>query len=757
MPAPTQPAPCAPPAQAVSPNAGNPFALAALEAPLASLPGIGPRTAPLLAKVAGGGRVLDLLFTMPEKLVDRRNLQTIAQARQNQPGTVFTSRLKVLSVRTPKRPGQPTIMRAGDGTGFLEAAWFRKGRVPLPAVGTEILISGAATFRHDVLTLNGPERLVPWAERGRFPWLDPVWPLTAGLTRAAMEKAIQAALVRLEGLAMPEWHDPTLVRQRCWPSFVEALQWLHHPTEAARQWRQRQRAREAGTSQGGGALESPPAQEGTLGLMLDRAQSRLAADELLASQLYLALSRAEAAGRQGRPLTGGTEGPLWQAQMLEAFGHPPTPSQNSAFAEIAAEMAAPTPMNRLLQGDVGAGKTWVAMMAMLQAAGSGAQAALMAPTGLLAHQHHATLSKLCPLPVTYLGGDLSTAERQAALEHIKSGEAKLIVGTHALFQDDVTFHDLGLAIVDEQHRFGVEQRLRLAEKARDPALPADMLVMTATPIPRTLQLARWGELGVSRLEGRPQGRLPVKTTLHDHQQRDEVMAALARALAQGRQVFWVCPLVEESEALSATAAEERRAALVKRFGEGAVGLAHGRQEAALRQAELARFREGESRILVATTVVEVGVDIPTATIMVIEDADRFGLAQLHQLRGRVGRGGGQSFCLLLPSAGAGKTALERLDLLRHTEDGFLIADKDYQMRGAGDPAGRRQSGLPAFRLAVGAETPALLELATREARLLLGRLQHPGASADQGEGRAALGLLLRLFGHDPARALTLAG
>jgi ATP-dependent DNA helicase RecG len=403
--------------------------------------------------------------------------------------------------------------------------------------------------------------------------------------------------------------------------------------------------------------------------------------------------------------------------------------------EVAADMAAPRRMLRLLQGDVGSGKTLVALMAMLCAVEAGAQAALMAPTEVLAKQHHRTLTRLSPVPVALLTGSVAGVARRRTLEGLVAGRIQMVVGTHALFQQAVQYRDLALAVIDEQHRFGVDQRMLMGAKGE----ATDVLVMTATPIPRTLLLTQWGEMDVSRLTEKPAGRQPIRTTLHSLATLPDVVEGVARALDRGAQIYWVCPLVAESELADLAAAEARYVELKRRFGD-VVGLAHGQQDAAVRDGVLAEFAAGRVRLLVATTVVEVGVDVAAASVMLIEHADRFGLAQLHQLRGRVGRGADASFCLLLHDDGLTETARRRLTLLRDTDDGFLIADEDFRLRGGGDLLGTRQSGLPGFRLANPAAQGGLIRMASRDAALALAR--DPRLESERG---LALRLLLKLF------------
>ena len=473
-------------------------------------------------------------------------------------------------------------------------------------------------------------------------------------------------------------------------------------------------------------------------------RARLAYDEFLAGQVALAVIRGRVRARPGRPLVGDS---ALRAKALERFGHTPTPSQTRALAEIDADLTSPRRMLRLLQGDVGSGKTLVAVLAMLRAVEAGAQAALMAPTEVLAKQHHRVLTRLCPVPVALLTGSVKGRERNRILRGLADGSLPIVVGTHALFQDAVEYKDLALAVIDEQHRFGVGQRLQLGGKGE----LTDVLVMTATPIPRTLLLTQWGEMDISRLTEKPAGRQPIRTTLHSIGTMPDVLDAIARALDRGAQIYWVCPLVAESEAIDLAAAEERYAELTGRFGDR-VGLAHGQQSSEVRDAALAAFAAGTTRLLVATTVVEVGVDVPQATVMVIEHAERFGLAQLHQLRGRVGRAADASYCLLLHEDWVNETARRRLMMLRDTEDGFLIADEDFRLRGGGDVLGTRQAGAPGLRLADPVEHEGLLHMAHRDAAVLLQR--DPKLESERGR---AVRVLLRLFERTAAMKTLAAG
>lgn len=692
--------------------ASVPFAsqLAPLLASITSLPGVGPGIAGLIARATGGTKVIDLLFHLPDSTIDRRYRPTLSAA---EPGRIATLAVTVQRIERPGRPRQPWRVQAGDGTGTVELVFFSPYQARQLAVGQHVAISGILEAYGNRLSMSHPEHVVPLGASAvltdaTIPGIEPVWPLTAGLSNRMLGRAMRAALGRLPEL--PEWLDPELVRRQAWPSFEGALRLVHTPDGDM--------AREAA------------------------ARDRLGCDELLADQLAIGQARLVARNRAGRALAGDDR---LRREALARFGYTPTNAQRRALAEIDGDLAQPTRMLRLLQGDVGSGKTLVALLAMLRAVEAGAQACLMVPTEILARQHHITLSRLSPVPVALLTGSLKIGAKRSVRRLLESGEVPLVVGTHALFQEGVVFHDLALAVIDEQHRFGVEQRLMLGDKGA----ATDVLVMTATPIPRTVLLTQYGEMQVSRLDEKPAGRLPIRTTLHSLSAQAGMLAAIARAIEAGAQVFWVCPLVQESELVDLAAAQARHAALDERFP-GLVGLAHGQQDADLRQASLDAFAAGRTRILVATTVIEVGVDIPTATVMVIEHAERFGLAQLHQLRGRVGRGHEVSYCLLLHDEALGATARRRLALLRDTEDGFVIADEDYRIRGGGDLMGRRQSGLPGFRLARGSDFDRLVRRAWQDAERLLQR--DPQLTSPRGQ---AVRPLLALFGRtDAVRTLS---
>ena len=679
--------------------------LPSLFSPLTTLKGVGPTVGALIAKVVDGERVIDLLFRLPESYVDRRQRPTIAQAR---PGQIATLAIEVVRIEEPANPRQPWRVVVTDGTGFAELVFFKFNREHQMPVGAKLLVSGKIEVFNGRRTMSHPDHVVPADRPEVLPSIEPVWPLTAGLWPRQLANAMGQALARVP--ALPEWHDAALLRRERWPAFADALRAVQAPAELPNECH----------------------------------RSRLAYDELLAGQVALAVVRGRVRARRGRSLVG--DGSL-RAKALARFGHTLTPSQLQAMAEIDGDLASDRRMLRLLQGDVGSGKTVVALLAMLRAVESGAQAAMMAPTEVLAKQHHRTLSRLSPAPVALLTGGVKGRARAQLLRGLKDGSVPLVVGTHALFQESVDYHDLALAVIDEQHRFGVDQRLLLGGKGEQ----TDVLVMTATPIPRTLLVTQWGEMDVSRLTEKPPGRQPVRTSLHSLGTLPDLLDAVARKLDEGAQVYWICPMVAESEALDIAAAEARFAVLRERFGE-VVGLAHGQQDAAVRDRTLAEFAGGQCRLLVATTVVEVGVDVPAASVMVIEHAERFGLAQLHQLRGRVGRGAAASFCLLLHEEWVNDVAKRRLTLLRDTEDGFLIADEDFRLRGGGDILGTKQSGLPGFRLADPIEHEGLLHMAHRDAAVLLGK--DPKLESERGR---AVRVLLRLFERSAAMRTLAAG
>jgi len=570
------------------------------------------------------------------------------------------------------------------------------------------VVSGRVEFYNGAPQIAHPDLVLRPDEIDRLKPIEPVYPLTAGLAPRVVQRAVAGALDRAAEL--PEWIDPALAERRMWRSWAEAVHRVHSPTAEA---------------------DLTPAEP---------ARERLAYDEVFASQLAVALVRARRRRQKGRAIVG--SGTL-TGRVEAGLGFALTGAQRLAIAEIAADMAQPRRMMRLLQGDVGSGKTVVALLAMLAAIESGGQAVLMAPTEILARQHHATLqghAAAANVEIGFLTGREKGRARASMLASLASGLTPAVVGTHALLQPDVEFRDLALVVIDEQHRFGVEQRLALSAKGHD----ADTLLMSATPIPRTLMMTAYGDLDVSRLTEKPPGRRPVDTRTVALERLDDVVAAVGRALMQKAKVYWICPMVEESETADLAAAEERHRALAP-LAPGRVGLVHGRMKALDKDDAMAAFAGGEIDLLVATTVIEVGVDVPDATVMVIEHAERFGLAQLHQLRGRIGRGDKASTCVLLYQSPLGAVAKRRLEILRETEDGFRIAEEDLRLRGAGEVLGTRQSGLPSLRLADLAAHEELIAIAHDEARLVLERDPH----LESERGRA-LRVLLYLFRRDEA-------
>ncbi len=663
---------------------GRPEILFPLFAELEGLDGIGPKTAKNYAGL-GVETPKDLLLTLPVGGVDRTRRASIREA--SLPGVV-TVEVEIGPHRKPASRGRPYRVHVTDAETSFELVFFHARGDYLERIlptGSRRVVSGKVELFDGLAQMVHPDHILPSAEADTIPAYEPVYPLTAGVTQKGIARAVASALPRAPYLG--EWIDLDLLRSREWPAWPEALEQVHKP---------------AGPDT---LSQSHPARE------------RLAYDELFAHQLTLGLARLRV--KRGKGVVTEGDGTL-RSKVLEALPYRPTGAQERAIADIAGDMAKPLRMNRLLQGDVGAGKTLVALMALLIAVEAGGQGVMMAPTSILAAQHMDSLRPLAEeagVRIELLTGRDKGAERRQKLAALKSGEIGILVGTHAVFQDDVAFADLRLAIVDEQHRFGVRQRVKLGQKGA----AADILVMTATPIPRTLSLATYGDMDISVLDEKPPGRKPIRTALVNAARMDEVVEHLRQAVAEGRQAYWVCPLVGESEVVEMTAAEERFKHLRAALGEGKVGLVHGQLPPMEKDAAMADFVEGRTRVLVATTVIEVGVNVPNATIMVIEQAENFGLAQLHQLRGRVGRGEGASTCLLLYRAPLGETASRRLQVLRETEDGFRIAEEDLAIRGAGDLIGTAQSGLPRFRVADLEGQTGLMDTAQRDARALLER------------------------------------
>jgi ATP-dependent DNA helicase RecG len=699
----------------------RPDVLAPYFAPLRSLPGVGPKVEKLYGRLLGREeappRLIDLLLHLPTSTIDRRARPKL---RDVVPGRVVTVAVRIDRHRPapPHRPRAPYQIYASDETGDIVLTYFNARRDYLQQlfpVGAVRYVSGITALYDGVRQMVHPDRVVAEEDLARLPLVEPVYPLTEGLTLNQVRKAVEVALGKVPPL--PEWQDEALWRRERFPSFLDALKVLHRPAEPV-----------------DARPESP-------------AWSRLAYDEFLAGQLALALLRAYQRRLPGRGTS--SEGRL-RTRIVDALPYSLTISQQQAINEIVTDLARPHRMVRLLQGDVGSGKTVVALLAAATVIEAGRQAALMAPTEILARQHLQTIAPLAEaaeLRVAILTGRERGKEREQILGRLGVGDIDLLIGTHALFQQGVAFRDLALAIVDEQHRFGVHQRLALARKGE----AVDLLVLTATPIPRTLVLTYFGDMEVSTLREKPAGRQPVDTRSIPLSRLDEVVAAVGRALAQGQRVYWVCPLVQESERSDLAAAEERYAALKKEFGTR-VDLVHGRMRGSEKERAMERFANGETQLLVATTVIEVGVDVPEATVMVIEHAERFGLAQLHQLRGRIGRGAARSACLLLYKAPLGEAAKARLEILRATDDGFRIAEEDLRLRGEGDVLGTRQSGMPDFKVARIEVHGHLLAPARDDAALALKR--DPDLSSPRGQ---ALRQLLYLFERDAAIRLLRAG
>ena len=685
----------------------RPEILYSLFRPITALKGVGPRIGALVERRTGPNLV-NLLWHLPSGLIDRRHAPKIVNALA---GTVATITVRVDQHRKPPNKRMPYKVLCSDETGTLCLVFFHAHedylRKTLPEGETRV-VSGQIEAFGDEIQMSHPDHIVQEADIASIMTIEPLYPLTTGLTMKVLSRAIADSLEDVPEL--PEWVDATYVAKQKWPSWRDAVLAAHAPQ---------------------GLTELEPSA---------LARCRLAYDELLSNQIALAIIRKHMRRAKGRPLRG--TGALVQ-RVIKTLPFDLTNGQKTAIGEIRDDLASHTRMLRLLQGDVGSGKTLVALMAMLTAVEASAQAILMAPTEILARQHLATvmpLAKAAGLQVAILTGRERGKNRAGALEALAEGRAQIAVGTHALFQDEVKYSNLALAVIDEQHRFGVHQRLSLAAKGT----AVDTLVMTATPIPRTLMLTAYGDMDTSRLMEKPAGRKPVDTRVLPLERLEQIVDACSRALNAGDKVFWVCPLIEESEKLDVAAAEDRQAALASRFRDQ-VGLVHGRMKGPEKDKVMTAFVDGNVNILVATTVIEVGVDVPAATVMVIEHAERFGLAQLHQLRGRIGRGDKLATCLLMYGSPLTETARSRLSIMRETDDGFLIAEKDLKLRGAGELLGTRQSGMPEFRLADLQIHGDLLAAARDDAALILDK--DPDLTSERGQ---AVRTLLYLFERDAA-------
>jgi ATP-dependent DNA helicase RecG len=690
--------------------------------PLSALEGIGAKTAKLFARLLGlpesqEPHLIRLITHIPNGVIDRRNMPEIAFAAE---GEMVTLKVRV-DRHQPSPQGRPNIPHrvfCHDETGEIGLAYFRAKSTWLErqfTVGETVLVSGKMEWFNGRPTMVHPDHVVSFADAASMPMIEPVYPLTSGLSLRGVTKAIHNALNNLPEL--PEWQDKNFVIKNTFKTFNESINHIHKVVDPIDLDKQSKTVR------------------------------RLAYDELLAGQLAISLVRSRLKKSCGLELKG--TGHL-KAAIRNSLPYTLTAGQEQAVREIDHDMASPERMIRLLQGDVGSGKTVVAMMAMAQAAEAGYQSALMAPTEVLARQHFATLepvARSAGLSLEILTGREKGTVRETIYAGLASGSINIVVGTHALFQEAVSYHRLGLAIIDEQHRFGVHQRLALSAKGA----ATDLLVMTATPIPRTLVLTTFGDMDVSKLTEKPVGRLPIKTVSIPFERMEEVIDRIGAALKDGKKAYWICPLVEETEEVDATAAIDRHRDLQDRFG-NQVELVHGRMAGVEKDAAMASFKTGQARILVATTVVEVGVDVPDATIMVIEHAERFGLSQLHQLRGRIGRGSEASICLLLYRGPLGEISRKRIAIMRETEDGFRIAEEDLKLRGEGEILGTRQSGMPGFRIASLSEHADLLETARNDSQLILNT--DPNLISERGQ---ALRILLYLFERDAAIQLLKAG
>ena len=686
----------------------RPNSLNTLFASTESLTGVGPRTVRVLKNLAGD-RIIDLLWHFPTGIIDRRNCPKISQA---EPGTIATIKVTVEKHYKSVNQRQPYRVLCSDNTGEIFIIFFRsRGKwieQNLPQ-GQEVIISGKVESYGKSLQMIHPDHIVQIQEMGNIAIIEATYPLRAGITQKTLRKIIGKALISIPDLK--EWQDITLLKNNEWPSWSEAIKRMHHPKDNK-------------------DLEAT-----------SPSWMRLAYDELLANQLAISLVRSDTSKDPGRSLVG--TGHL-KYELLKNLEFTLTKDQKGAIQEIEYDMESEKRMIRLLQWDVGSGKTIVALFAILKAIESGKQAALMAPTEILARQHFNNIESLTSL--LQIKGGLITGRdnlklRKESLLKLANGEIQFIVGTHALFQKDVLFHDLALVVIDEQHRFGVHQRLSLSNKGFMP----DIMVMTATPIPRTLLLTNYGDMDVSKLREKPGNRKSIETRTISAERMEEVISAIRRATKNGAKVYWVCPLIEESLEFNLAAAEKRYEELKNIFGE-LVGLIHGKMKTSEKDFAIESFRSGKIQILVSTTVIEVGIHIPDATVMVIEHANRFGLSQLHQLRGRIGRGVADGTCLLLYSSPISSNARKRLQIMRETNDGFLIAEEDLKLRGSGEILGTRQSGLPTLKIADPYLHSDLIETAFKEARIII---EQKGLSAKTQRGKA-LRTLLYLFEREAA-------
>ena len=686
----------------------RPLILDPLYRSIRTLDGVGPKLADKLDKLLNGERVIDLLRHKPVECINRGTIKSLSDIKTEGIATVKVT----IGNHTPsKRRGMPyRIATTGDGQPmdivyFNAPGQWLKDTYPYDA---EIIVSGKIEFYNDKIQMLHPDYAVTPDKADEIKAFEPIYPMTAGLSAKILHKTIGQALKLLPDL--PEWHSDSIIQKYKWVGWKNAMVSMHNPTSTSE------------------TLPDHPI------------RTRLAYDEGLARQLAMQLVRLKFKKKKGIAFE---PTPDLRQKLFDALPFALTGAQSRTLSEIDTDMNGPYRMLRLLQGDVGSGKTVVALATLLNAVGNGYQGAMMAPTEILARQHAETLKPICDklgLSIITLTGRDKGKARTEILNQIKDGGAQIILGTHALFQDTVEFKKLGCVVIDEQHRFGVHQRLNLSGKGAAP----DVLVMTATPIPRTLTLSLYGDMDVSRLDEKPPGRKPIETVLISNDRMGDVAQGLKRKIADGERIYWVCPLVEESDKLDLTAAEDRFTLLEKIYG-NRVGMVHGRMKPLEKDQVMQKFATGDLDILVATTVIEVGVNVPEATVMVIEHAERFGLAQLHQLRGRVGRGSDKSSCILMYGSPLSETAKDRLKVMRETEDGFVIAEKDLELRGAGEVLGTRQSGLPAFHFINLDDHRELLDMAHQDARLICEK--DPNLTSRRGD---ALKTLLYLFGQDEA-------
>ena len=692
----------------------RPALLSTIFAPISSLRGLSARLTPLIEQTCGP-QIVDLFWHLPSGAIDRNFFPKIPEAP---PGRVASFIVRVIKHEKPRNRKMPYRIQCSNEDGKIILVFFHSNAEylhrQLPE-GEVRLVSGRVELYRESIQITHPDQISLVKEIDNLPSLDPIYPLTEGLTRKPLSRAIQKALELAPEL--PEWIDPEFLQTNQWPSWSKALRSLHAPE----------------------TLQDLAPES--------LARQRLAFDELLADQLAVALLRKNKAQSDGRP--SGIAGSLHDS-AIKNLPFQLTRAQKNCLKEIMQDMANDKRMVRLLHGDVGSGKTVVAFLAMVSAIDLSYQATLMVPTEILAQQHYDTISPWCGklgIKCCLLTGSIKAKERIRTLQDIVMGDINIVIGTHAIFQPEVKFQKLAFAVIDEQHKFGVHQRLTLSQKGDN----VDLLVLSATPIPRTLLMTAYGDMDVSRLTSKPINRGIIKTAAKPLSQIQSVIKAVSRSINQGGKVYWVCPLIEESNLIELSAATARYKALKSRFG-SRVGIVHGQLDHSDKDKIINNFAHGSLDILVATTVIEVGVDVPDATVMVIEQAERFGLSQLHQLRGRVGRSEKPGNCVLLYGHPLTNTARARLDILRQTTDGFLIAEEDLRLRGAGDLLGKKQSGLPQFKIAELPLHSELLWAAHRYARFITNSdnfLKEPSGPALQN--------LLYLFQRDSALSLLQSG